>query len=108
MIDRDNSALSVDRRSERRASTPGKRSKRERETLEIRSMVRRMFRAYRRRVSKGDIEELPGMVELHTDLDKEIQAAVDGLREFGYSWTEIADRMKITRQAARQRWGVDR
>jgi hypothetical protein len=32
------------------------------------------------------------------------QTAVDGLREFGYSWGEIASRLGTTRQAAQQRW----
>src|SRR5262249_12154313 len=31
-------------------------------------------------------------------------ASMIGLREFGYSWTEIGDRLGISRQAARQRW----
>jgi hypothetical protein len=44
------------------------------------------------------------MVSLATDLDAAIQDAVIGLREFGYSWTEIGDRLGISRQAARQRW----
>ena len=28
-----------------------------------------------------------------------------GLREFGYSWADIAGRLGVTRQAAQQRWG---
>jgi hypothetical protein len=46
------------------------------------------------------------MVSLAADLDSAIQDAVIGLRGFGYSWTEIGNRLGITRQAARQRWTI--
>ncbi len=59
-----------------------------------------------RRVAAGDIEALASMVTLAHDVETAIQAAVIGLRAFGYSWTEIATRLGISRQAARQRWNA--
>ena len=44
------------------------------------------------------------MTALATDLDQAINEAVTGLREFGYSWADIARPLGITRQAAQQRW----
>jgi ECF sigma factor len=44
------------------------------------------------------------MTRLADELDDAIAQAVKGLRTQGYSWTEIGDRLGITRQAARQRW----
>ena len=62
------------------------------------------MRAYGRRVGAGDVEALASMVKLAGELETAIQDAVIGLRQFGYSWTEIGDRLGISRQAARQRW----
>jgi len=44
------------------------------------------------------------MTRLATELNDAIAQAVKGLRAQDYSWTEIGDRLGITRQAARQRW----
>jgi hypothetical protein len=65
----------------------------------------RIVAAYARRVGTGDVEALPAMVALSSDLDVAIGQAVTGLRGFGYSWAEIATRLGVTRQAAQQRWG---
>ena len=46
------------------------------------------------------------MVTLAGAVEAAIQEAVIGLRQFGYSWTEIGERLGVSRQAARQRWGV--
>jgi hypothetical protein len=62
-------------------------------------------RAYARRVAGGDIDALADMTGLATELDEAIAQAVIGLRETGYSWTEIAARIGVSRQAAQQRWG---
>jgi hypothetical protein len=82
-----------------------KRPKKDRETPEYADMVERMITAYGRRVGAGDVEELPRMIEMHRKLDEAIATAVAGLRDFGYSWAEIAKRTGTTRQAAQQRWG---
>ena len=78
------------------------------ENDEYAAFVRRIIRAYARRVAAGDVEALTDMVGLASLLDQAITDAVTGLRGHGYSWTEIADRLGITRQAAHQRWGGDR
>ncbi len=67
--------------------------------------VRRVVRAYARRVAGGDVDALADMTGLATELDEAIAQAVIGLREAGYSWAEIAVRLGVTRQAAQQRWG---
>jgi hypothetical protein len=68
-------------------------------------MVERMIKAYARRVGEGDVEELPRMIDMHRVLDEALGQAVIGLREFGYSWGEIAKRTGTSRQGAQQRWG---
>ena len=78
------------------------------ENDEYAAFARRIIRAYARRVGTGDVEALADMVGLSTDLDAAIGQAVTGLRAFGYSWTEIGDRLGITRQAAQQRWGGEK
>ena len=78
------------------------------ENDEYAAFTRRVLRAYARRVAGGDIEALTAMVTLADHLETAIRIAVIGLREHGYSWTDIAARLGITRQAAHQRWGGDR
>ena len=81
--------------------------KRRRDTVEnpkFNAFARRILRAYARRVADGDVEALADLVALSNDLDTAIGQAVTGLREFGYSWTDIATRLGTTRQAAQQRW----
>jgi hypothetical protein len=46
------------------------------------------------------------MTGLSADIDMAIGQAVTGLRASGYSWAEIGARLRITRQAAQQRWGT--
>lgn len=78
------------------------------ENDEYAAFVRRIIRAYARRVADGDVEALRDMTGLSALLDDAISEAVKGLRAHGYSWTDIADRLGITRQAAHQRWGGDK
>jgi hypothetical protein len=66
--------------------------------------TRRIIRAYARRIADGDVEALADLVGLSAHLDTAILEAVTGLRAFGYSWADIANRLGITRQAAQQRW----
>ncbi len=72
------------------------------------AFVRRVLRAAGRRVAAGDVEGLAYLVALSDEVECSIRAAVLGLREFGYSWAEVAARVGVTRQAAQQRWGGDR
>jgi hypothetical protein len=71
------------------------------------AFARRVIRAYARRVGSGDVEALRPMLDLARTLDDCINDAVTGLRAFGYSWAEIANRIGVTRQAAHQRWGAN-
>lgn len=65
----------------------------------------RIIRAAGRRVADGDVDALPDLLSLVGEVDEALTTAVTGLRDFGYSWAEIASRLGITRQAAQQRWG---
>ena len=84
--------------------TPNRR-RRSVENDEYASVIRRVLRAYTRRVAAGDIDALADMTGLAAELDEVISQIVAGLHEAGYSWTEIAARLGVTRQAAQQRWG---
>ena len=75
------------------------------ENDEYAAFLRRVIRAYSRRVAAGDIEAIGGMARLAGDLEDATRQAVTGLRAFGYSWADIALRLGITRQGAQQRWG---
>jgi len=72
------------------------------------AFARRIVRAHGRRVAIGDIEALADLMRLAADIETAIREAVIGLRDFGYSWADIAARLGITRQAAQQRWGGER
>jgi hypothetical protein len=82
-----------------------KREKRDVENNEFAAFARRILRAYARRIAAGDVEALRSLVNLSSDVDAATRMAVRGLRGFGYSWAEIADRLGVTRQAAQSRWG---
>jgi hypothetical protein len=69
------------------------------------AFLRRVIRAYSRRVAEGDIEAVADLTAVADEIDTAIQDAVTGLRGVGYSWADIALRLNITRQAAQQRWG---
>jgi hypothetical protein len=75
------------------------------ENDEFAAFLRRVIRAYSRRVSAGDIDAIIGMANLSAELDTAIRDAITGLREHGYSWADIGTRLGVTRQAAQQRWG---
>jgi hypothetical protein len=94
-----------DRRSSVKARLTPKRRRRPVENDEYASFVRRVIRAQAQRVAAGDVDALADMTGLTADLDEAMTQAVTGLRKAGYSWTEIAARLGVTRQAAQQRWG---
>ena len=83
-----------------------KRPRRQVENDEYSAFVRRILRAYARRVGYGDIEALALMLGLADEIDTAIVEAVKGVRAYGYSLAEIGARLGITRQAAQQRWGT--
>jgi DNA-directed RNA polymerase specialized sigma24 family protein len=75
------------------------------ESTDYAAFAARVIRAHGRRVAEGDVEALAELLDLAHELDTATQSAVIGLREFGYSWGEIASRLGTTRKAAQQRWG---
>lgn len=86
--------------------TPTRRKRREVvENDEFAAFARRIIRAHGRRVAAGDVEALRDLVALSSTIDDAIGDAVMGLRAFGYSWSEIGQRLGISKQAAQQRWG---
>lgn len=93
-------------------SAPGKNTVKTRltpkpavENSEYAAFARRVLRAYARRIATGDIDALTDMSILAADIEQATRRAVTGLRDFGYSWTDIGTRLGVTRQAAQQRWG---
>lgn len=68
-------------------------------------MLRRMLKAGARRLASADPEDLVAMVALRGSLDEAIATSVQGMRDNGFSWAEIAEPLGITRQAAYQKWG---
>ena len=86
---------------------PRKRAKRQVENSQFDAFVRRILRAYARRVAAGDVEALATLAALASEVDAVCRLAVAGLRRapYWYSWQEIADRLGITRQAAQMRYG---
>ena len=72
------------------------------------AFTRRVLAACSRRVAAGDIEALADLAHLAADVDTAIREAIAGLRGYGYSWADIANRLGVTRQAAHQRFGGDR
>ena len=87
------------------AGRPGRRP-RVVENAEFTAFGRRVLRAAGRRVASGDVDALPALAALSAELEVAIGTAVVGLREAGYSWSEIAARLGVSRQAAHQRWAT--
>lgn len=83
-----------------------KTAKRNYETSEYSSFVRRALRAYGRRVADADEVDLLEMVEIMSEIDEMIVLpAVRGMRERGQSWTYIAKGLRMTPAGARQKYG---
>ena len=82
---------------------------RERDALQFLAFVRRVIRAGGIRVgNEGDEFELGELVAMREVLEETIAEAVHLQRANGKSWTSIGDSLNITRQGARQRYGVTR
>ena len=84
-----------------------KRGKRVVENDQFDAFARRILRAYARRVASGDVEALRSLAALASEVDAVTRLAVAGLknRPYSYSWSEIADRLGTSRQAAQMRYG---
>jgi 1,6-anhydro-N-acetylmuramate kinase len=84
--------------------TPAPR-RREVENAEFAAFVRRIVRAYARRIAAGDLDALADLAQLRAELDGHLVDAVAGLRhDHAYSWQDIADALGVRRQAVQQRW----
>lgn len=68
------------------------------------AFMRRMGQAMVRRAAEGDREILSALATAQRDLDRALVDAARAAHARGYSWTEIADELGISRQAARQRF----
>lgn len=67
-------------------------------------MLRRCLRALERRAADGDHESLVQLVALQGDLQDSITAAGASLHAYGVTYTDLAELLGVTRQAARQRF----
>lgn len=74
------------------------------ETPEFAAMMRRMVRAYGRRVGDADPVDLEEMVALRDHLEAAIEEAVAGQKR-SFSWAEVAEGLGVTREAAWKRYG---
>lgn len=68
------------------------------------AFLRRMVRAFGKRVGQKDPQALAEIVQIEAELYYATRRAVQSLRDAGYSWAEIAAPLGVTRQAAQQRW----
>jgi hypothetical protein len=68
------------------------------------AFAKRIIGAAGRRVGDGDIDSLPYLSALRDDVARAEIRAVTDLHACGYSWTEIADRMGMTRQSCHERF----
>ncbi len=84
-----------------------RRSRRERpEAPEVGQAARRFVRALVVRAEEGDTEAIEQLVETQHEVTQAITAAGAALHDVaGYSFTELAQVLGITRQGARQRFG---
>lgn len=84
-----------------------RRSRRERpEAPELGATSRRFARALAARCTEGDTEGLEQLVEVASAVDDAIANGARALHGCGYSWTDIAGLLGVSRQAARQRFGT--
>ncbi len=51
------------------------------------------------------LQALSAITEIRESLDELVMGHIEAARGRGASWTDIAEAMKISRQALQQRWG---
>jgi DNA-directed RNA polymerase specialized sigma24 family protein len=73
------------------------------EAPEMGAFALRTLKALARRAGEGDLEALTALREIGAALPTITTDAMVGAREFGYSLSEIADEMKVSRQAVSTR-----
>lgn len=67
--------------------------------------VKRMVRAWGKRVADADPEDLAELLELHETVEDALTVAITGMRLRGYSWAMIARGLGTSRQYAHKRFG---
>lgn len=80
--------------------------RREREIPECAGAARRMVLALGRRCANADPVDLRELLDLHGVVEDALTVAVAGMRANGFSWSEIAEGLGTTRQAAHMRFGA--
>lgn len=71
---------------------------------EFAKFVRRILRAYGRRVRLSDPDDLVELLAVDAAVQEAITNAVGGLRASGFSWAQIGEAAGVSRQAAHKRW----
>jgi hypothetical protein len=88
--------------------TPARRRRRRRETEnpDYAAFIRRILRAYTRRIAAGDLEALGELARLRDELNGHLTDAVAGLRHEpnSYSWAQIADALGVSGPTAFERF----
>lgn len=69
------------------------------------AFVGRVARAMVRRAAEGDLETLSALAAMQAAIDSAIEEAALAAHDAGYSWSQVAEELSITRQAAWQRFG---
>lgn len=86
-----------------------RKTKREKDNTEYIGFLRRAIRAAGERVKAEDPSTLAELVKLQAQLDEVIADAARSLHDdHQFSWGDIAYELKVSRQAAFQRWGQRR
>lgn len=81
------------------------KTKRTYEAPDMTAFVRRVFRGMVKRAGEGDREAISALADMQRELDAALCEAVAQLRAKGNSWTDVGRELRITRQAAQQRFG---
>jgi hypothetical protein len=89
-----------------RTALTRKRPKRHVEDDVFGGFARRIIAAFGRRIAVGDVEDLRLLATLSSDVDAALREGVKGLRANGFTWSQIADRLGVTKQSAQERFGT--
>lgn len=90
--------------AQRQASNEARRG---RETVDMERFVRRVLRSITRRAVEGDMEAVEALSRLEVGVRAELRLSVAALRAepWSYSWTDVAEALGVSKQAAQQRFG---
>lgn len=68
------------------------------------AFLRRVARAMVRRAGEGELDAVVVLLRARADIDEQLGNAARAAHDFGYSWTDIARELGMTRQNALKRW----